>query len=95
MSVLRRIFAIRTAQAGGCLPGEVRSASLRTWWVSTVARWPHHSHSPLRSRVTSSLRRMGGAGRRSSMTALRCRLSGMPPNRAISGFLPGRSLRAS
>ena len=44
MSVLRRILAIRTAQAGGCLPGEVRSASLRTWWVSTVARWPHHSH---------------------------------------------------
>ena len=37
MSVLRRIFAIRAAQAGGCCPGEVRSASLRTWWVST---WP-------------------------------------------------------
>jgi hypothetical protein len=64
MSVLRLIFVIRAAHAGGCCPGEVRSASLRTWWVSTVARWPHHSHSPRRSRVTSSLRRMGGAGRR-------------------------------
>ena len=48
MSVLRLIFAIRAARAGGCCPGEVRSASLRTWWVSTVARWPHHSHPPLR-----------------------------------------------
>ena len=29
------------------------------------------------------------------MTARLCRLSGMPPNRATSGFLPGRSVRAS
>jgi hypothetical protein len=42
-----------------------------------------------------SLGRAGGVGWRSLMTVLRCRLSGMPPNRAVSGFLPGRSSRAS
>jgi hypothetical protein len=42
-----------------------------------------------------SLGRAGGAGWRSVMTAFLCRLSGMPPNRAVSGFLPGRSCRAS
>ena len=29
------------------------------------------------------------------MTALFCRCSGIPPNLAISGFLPGRSVTAS
>jgi len=41
------------------------------------------------------MRGAGGTGRRSSRTACVCRLGGMPPNRATSGFLPGRSVRAS
>ena len=41
------------------------------------------------------LRACGRCRWRSVMTVLRCRLSGMPPNRAASGFLPGRSSRAS
>jgi hypothetical protein len=59
---------------GGCgCPGRVRSASLRTWWTSTTARCSHISHRPARSRSTSSLRPVvAGAGRWSSMTALRC-----------------------
>jgi hypothetical protein len=36
----------------------------------------------------SSLRRVGGAGGRSVRIAVFCRRSGMPPNRATSGFLP-------
>jgi hypothetical protein len=96
MRVLRRILAIRAAQAGCSRPGRLaRSASFLTWWVSTVVRVWHHSHWPCRSRVMISFGRAGGAGWRSVMTVLRCRLSGMPPNRAASGFLPGRSSRAS
>ena len=39
--------------------------------------------------MTSSLwRMMAGPGRRSVTTAFFCRFSGMPPNRATSGFLP-------
>ena len=46
--------------------------------------------------MTSSLRRMmPGTGTRSAMTASRCRRSGIPPNRATSGFLPLRSTLAS
>ena len=68
-----------------------RSASLRTWWISTAVRVSHHSHRRARSRVISSLRRVGRSGRRSVMTAFFCRFSGMPPNLVTSGFLPGRS----
>src|SRR3954467_2117111 len=54
------------------------------------------SHRSARSRVTSSVwRMMPGPGRRSVRTASFCRLSGMPPNRATSGFLPLRSTLAS
>jgi uncharacterized membrane protein YbhN (UPF0104 family) len=42
-----------------------------------------------------SLGRAGGAGWRSVMTAFLCRLSGMPPIRAVSSFLADRSFRAS
>src|SRR4051794_41078075 len=53
------------------------------------------SHRCARSRVTSSGWRMiAGPGRRSVRTASFCRLSGMPPNRATSGFLPLRSTLA-
>ena len=46
--------------------------------------------------MTSSLwRMMPGTGRRSVRTASFCRRSGMPPNRATSGFLPLRSILAS
>jgi hypothetical protein len=93
--VFLRILAMSCAHAGCGRPGLVRSASLRTWWTSTRARWSHHSHRPVRSRVISSLRLVAGAGWRSVRTALRCRLSGMPPNLATSGFLPARSVVAS
>ena len=88
MSVFLRILAMRCAHAGCGRPGRVRSASLRTWWVSTAAYCWHHSHRPLRSRVTSSLRAGAGTAGRSSRTAFFCRCSGIPPNLAISGFLP-------
>ncbi|MEN3263935.1 MAG: hypothetical protein V7646_829 [Pseudonocardia sp.] len=54
------------------------------------------SHRFARSRVTSSLwRTMPGTGTRSEMTVSRRLLSGMPPNRATSGYLPLRSTLAS
>ena len=63
MSVLRRILAIWAAQAGCSRPGWLaRSASLRTWWVSTCVRVWHHSHSPRRSRVMISFGRAGRCG---------------------------------
>ena len=47
------------------------------------------SHRPARSRPISSLRRtVTGTGSRSTGTVFFCRRSGMPPNRATSGFLP-------
>jgi hypothetical protein len=54
----------------GC-PGLARSASLRTWWTSTVpSACLHSSHRPVWSRVTSSFRRtVTGAGMRSVRTA--------------------------
>ena len=94
--VLRRLSAMICAHAGGGCPVRARSASLGTWWISTLARCSQSSHRPARSRVTSSLGRGAeGAGSRSVRTAVFCRRSGMPPNRATSGFLPARSTVAS
>jgi hypothetical protein len=89
------MVAMTYAHAGRGCPCLARSASLRTWWVSTGARCSHHSHRPLRSRVVSSLRPVAGTGSRSVRTAFFCRVSGIPPNLATSGFLPARSAVAS
>jgi hypothetical protein len=56
--VLRRLFAMACAHAGCGLPGLVRSASWRTWWISTGPTCPQASHWPRWSRDSSSLRRM-------------------------------------
>jgi hypothetical protein len=88
--VLRRRMAMRCIHAGRSgRPGRSRSASLRMWWTCKFSRawqsWQHWT----RSRWISSLRRvLAMTGERSDRTAVRYRLSGMPPNRATSGVLP-------
>ena len=54
------------------------------------------SHLLWRSRVINSLRGCGNpVGMRSMMTAVLCRVRGMPPNRATRGVLPTRWAMAS
>jgi hypothetical protein len=43
-----RLFAMACAHAGCGLPGLVRSASWRTWWISTGPTCPQASHWPFR-----------------------------------------------
>src|SRR5215472_609160 len=88
--VLRRRMAMRCIQAGfSRRPGLLRSASLRMWWTSRPAGDSQISQRPARSRWISSLRReLDMTGRWSVRTAVRTRLSGIPPKRATSGFLP-------
>lgn len=94
--VLRRRRAISCAHSGRCCPGRSRSASLRTWCTEMPSVALQSSHRSARSRLTSSLwRMMPGTRTRSEMTVFFCLLSGMPPNRATSGFLPLRSTLAS
>ena len=94
--VFLRRLAMSWSHAGCGCPGLSRSASLRTWWTSTVPVCLHNSHRPAWSRVISSLRRtvMGG-GIWSLRTAFFLRRRGIPPNRATSGSRPGRSTLAS
>src|SRR6266511_3215390 len=94
--VLRRFLAMSAAHSGFGVPGLPRWASLPTWWTCT---WPvcwHFSHRPAWRLRISSLRRgaISGSGWRSVMIAVRCRLSGMPPNVAVNGFRPGRVIVA-
>ena len=91
MRVFLRIRVMSCAHLGCGCPVLVRSASLRTWWISTSVRVSHHSHRRVRSLWMSSLRRVGRPGRRSVRTAFFCRFSGIPPNLVTSGFLPSRS----
>jgi hypothetical protein len=60
--VFLRMVAMRCAHAGCGRPGLVRSASLRTWWISTVACCSHHSHRRARSRAVSPLAAGGRSG---------------------------------
>src|SRR5260370_33971335 len=61
-----------------------------------VATAPQPSHVSASSRLISSLL-VGGlrSGGRSWIWVFRSRLSGIPPNRATSGFLPSRSTMIS
>src|SRR6266702_4806220 len=88
--VFRRRLAIRCIHAGfSRRPGLLRSASLRTWWTSRFTVSSQISQRPARSRWISSLRRaLARTGRWSVRTAVRARVSGIPPKRAASGFLP-------
>ena len=88
MSVFLRIWAMCFRPRGlwASRPGEVGElADLVDVHVPVSL---HHSHRPVRSRVTSSLRAVAGIAGRSSRTAFFCRCSGIPPNLATSGFLP-------
>src|SRR5207244_7761859 len=55
--VFLRILVMSCAHAG-CDRPDVRSASFRIWWTSTVVFFSHHSHRPVWSRETSSLWRV-------------------------------------
>ena len=75
-------------RAVGC-PGLSRSASLRIVVDLHLVRLLAELAPARQEPVISSLRRtVTGTGWRSSRTAFFCRLSGIPPNRATSGFLP-------
>ncbi len=92
---LRSPIMIRAHSGSGPLDC-VRSASLRTWWISTSVRVAHSSHRLTWSLWISSLRRVPTeAGPRSSRTAFFCLFSGMPPNLATSSLPSARSTVAS
>jgi len=96
--VLRRLATIVWTHIGFSFrPFCFKSASFRIWWTWVCSVDPHSSHVPASTRFINStvLGFTVMVVGTSSIRPLGCRLSAIPPKRAIKGFFPSLSTLTS